>query len=555
MRCTSGWVKSSAVAFWLSLFLGAIRPSCVGAQEQVIPPASSSQVQHFPVKKIQVEGNTLLPDRELAALMSHLVGENKTLGDLQQGAAAIQQAYRKAGYGGVIAFVPEQELSSGDIVIQVVEGKIAKIEITDNQLYDETNIRYSLPHIRDGETPNIRGLDRDIQLANENPGKDLRVTLAAGEKPGEIDAKVKVAEEKSIRLLLGLDSSGTLGTNRFRTNIGIQHSNLWNRDHIGTFQFQTSPVEPSKVHVFSVGYRIPFYGNSAALDMFFAHSNISSVSATTPAGPLGFTGSGDVGGFRLHRYLSRMGDYDHRVTFGWDWRHYNNNCSLGAFGSAGCGTAGADVTILPLSLGYTGDSQGPNLSWGFNVTASGNPGGSSNQEFNAARFGAERNYTVYRFAGFTNVALPAAFSLTARIAAQYSPDALVPGEQLGIGGAGSALGGIISVRGYREREVVGDYGSFLNLEALGPDVGRYINLWGVHLRPLVFFDVGWVGNNHHTRCMINDTSCTLAGVGGGIRLGYGKRFSARLDMGQALLDGNQTTANSSRGHMVVNFSF
>jgi hemolysin activation/secretion protein len=540
---------------FLLLTLVSIWSAGVSAQAEVPAAESSSQVQHFSVKTIQIQGNTLLPEDELALLVAHLVGNERTLGDLIEGAAAVQRAYRKAGYGGVAVFVPEQDLSAGDVVIRVIEGKLAKLEITENQRYDEANIAGSLPHLRQGETPLITGVDRDIQLANENPAKELRVTLMAGEKPGDIHAKVKVVEERPIRFLLGFDSSGTTDTPRFRGNIGIQHANLWNRDHIGTFQFQTAPADPSKVHVFSAGYRIPFYGRSAALDVFFAHSNINSVSTTTPAGPLGFTGNGDVGGFRLNRYLSRMGDYDHRITFGWDGRNYNNNCSVGSFGSAGCGTAGADVTILPISLGYAGQNQGPRHAWGFNTTISGNLGGSSSQEFSAARFEAEKYYKVWRFAGFANAALPAGFGLAARVAAQYSPDALVPGEQLGIGGAGSALGGVISVRGYREREVVGDYGAFLNLEGLGPDVGRFINLWGFSLRPLIFADFGWVGNNNKTMCMINETSCTLAGVGGGLRIGYGKRFSARLDIGQALEEGNQTSANTSRGHLVMNFSF
>jgi hemolysin activation/secretion protein len=540
----------SLLGVWFSLFCPVVQ-----AQTQPSSSETSSQVQNFSVKKIQIQGNTLLPDDELAALVAHLAGNERTFGDLTEGAATVQQAYRKAGYGGVIAFVPEQELGTGDIVIRVVEGKLANVEISDNQRYDDANIIASLPHLKIGETPWVRAIDRDIQMINENPAKEVRVTLAAGAKPGDVNARVKVIEEKPVRLLLGLDSSGTPGTSRFRTNIGIQHANLWNRDHIGTFQFQTSPTSPDQVHVYSAGYRIPLYGKSAALDAFFAHSNVNNVSTTTPAGPLGFTGSGDVGGFRAHRYLSRLGDYDHRITFGWDWRHYNNNCSIGTFGSAGCGIAAADVTVIPLSLGYTGQAQGPKLSWGFNTTISGNPGGSSGQGFNAARLGADRHYTIWRFSAFSNLALPAGFGLSARVVAQYSPDALVPGEQLGIGGAGSALGGVISVRGYREREVVGDYGSFLNLEGLGPDVGRYINLWGFNLRPLVFFDFGWVGNNNNTRCMINETSCTLASTGGGIRLGYGKRFSARLDLGHALEDGNQKAAGTTRGHMAVNFSF
>jgi hemolysin activation/secretion protein len=548
---SEGLVKGAALS--LLLILGLAGYATAQTQTPALEP--SAQAQSFPVKAVRIHGNTLLPEGELAALVTHLPGDARTLGDLKEGAAAIQQAYRKAGYGGVVAFLPEQELHNGEIVIRVVEGKIAGIEISDNERYDEANIRRSLPHLREGDTPLVRAIDRDIQLSNENPAKELRVTLAAGVKPGDVDAKVKVIEEKPIRVLLGLDSSGTASTSRFRANIGFQHANMWNRDHIGTFQFQTSPTNPDQVHVYSVGYRVPLYNYSAAIDAFFAHSNVNNVSTTTPAGPLGFTGSGDVGGFRAHRYLTRLGEYDHRVTLGWDWRHYNNNCSIGNFGSAGCGPAAADVTLMPLSLGYTGQVQGPRLSWGFNTTVSGNVGGSSEREFGLARQWADKHYTVWRFFGFGNLSLPAGFGLAGRVAAQYSPDALVPGEQLGIGGAGSALGGVISVRGYREREVVGDFGTFFNLEALGPDAGTFINLRGFHVRPLVFFDFGWVGNNNNARCMINDTSCSLAGVGGGLRLGYGKRFAARLDLGHALEDGNQKTAGTTRGHMTVNFSF
>lgn len=530
-------------------FLSQVSPA------QAPPLQPSPSAQYFPVSKIQIQGNTLLPERELAGLVANLTGGKVTLEELQKGAAAVQQAYREAGYGGVIAFVPEQELKDGEVVIRVIEGKIATVQISDNERYDEANIRRSLPNLKEGKTPLVRAIDRDIQLTNENPAKEVRVTLAAGAKPGDINAKVKVIEEKPLRLLLGFDSSGTPSTSRFRTNIGIQHANMWNRDHIGTFQFQTSPTDPSEVNVVSAGYRVPFYNLAGALEGFVAHTSVHASGIATPAGPLGFAGSGDVAGFRAHRYLPRLGEYDHRVTLGWDWRHYNNTCSIGIFGSAGCGPAAADVTLMPLSIGYTGQVQGPRLSWGFNTMMSGNVGGSSEQQFSAARPWADKHYTVWRFFGFSNLSLPAGFGLAARAAAQYSPDALVPGEQLGIGGAGSALGGVISVRGYREREVVGDYGTFFNLEALGPDAATFVDLRGFHLRPLVFFDYGWVGNNNNARCMINDSSCSLAGVGGGLRLGYGKRFAARLDLGHALMDGNQKAAGTTRGHITVNFSF
>ena len=541
--------------FLLQLFMVGI---CVNVHSQSLPPVAPPQSQSFSVKALKIEGNTLLPESKLMARIAHLIGEGRSLNDLVQGATAIQQAYRKAGYGGVVAFVPEQKLENGDVIIQVVEGKIDKVQISGNDERDEINILRSLPHLKQGETPVVKNIDRNIQMANENPTKKIRVALVAGARPGAIDADAKVTDERPLRLLFGVDSAGTPGTGNFRTNVGIQHTNLWNRDHIGTFQFQTSPTEPSRAQIYSVGYRIPFYNQFSAIDAFYAHSNVESLTSAAPlgVGPFGFTGKGDIAGFRAHRFLPRVGEYDHRVTFGWDWRHFNNNCAFqGNTGSAACDRIAADVTITPVSLGYVGQKDGPIFSWGINTNISGNFGGSSQAIFNTARLDADKHYAVWRFFGFTNVNLPAGFGISTRVLAQYSPHALVPGEQFGIGGGGSAMGGFISVRGYREREIVGDYGASFNIEGLGPDFAKIVNSESLSLRPLGFFDFGWAGNNHQAPCDAQGSSCEIAGVGGGIRFAIGKKFSGRLDFGHALMDGNQKAAGTSRGHLAINFHY
>lgn len=538
---------------WTFLLIVWLIGSYIEARGQALPVDQHAQTQSFFVRTIQIQGNTLLPENELTVLVAPLAGQERTLQDLVQAADAVQQVYRKAGYGGVVAFVPEQALMDGNIVIQVLEGKIANIQISDNKRYDEANVLRSLPHLQKGETPSVRDIDRNIQMANENPAKDLRVALLAGAKPGEIDADIKVAEERPLRLLFGADSAGTPDTGNFRTNVGVQHANLWNRDHIGTFQFQTSPTDPDKVQVYSVGYRLPFYSHFAALDAFYAHSNVDNVTTTTPAGPLGFTGRGHVAGFRANRFLPRLGEYDQRLVFGWDWRRFDNSCTV--FGANCGGPASTDVSIAPLSLGYAGQKGGPGFSWGVNTNLSGNVAGSSETTFGLVRPDADKHYFVWRFFAFSNLALPAGFGMSARVSAQYSPHALVPGEQFGIGGGGSAMGGLISVRGYREREVVGDYGTSFNLEGLGPDIAKFVKSESVSLRPLVFFDFGWAGNNHNMYCNVDGTSCTLAGVGGGIRFAIGKQLFGRLDFGHALIDGNQKAAGTTRGHLAVNFTY
>jgi hemolysin activation/secretion protein len=497
---------------------------------------------------VRIEGNTLLPEGELAAIVAGLVGSERTLSDLKHAAAEVQEAYREAGYGGVVAFVPEQELAAGSVEIRVVEGKLARLNISGNRRYDAVNIQNSLPNLRQGQTPFVRAIDRDIQLANENPAKQLRVTLTAGAKPGDVDADVEVIEENPVRFLVGLDTTGDPATGNYRMSVGVQHANLWNRDHVGVFQYQTSPTDPSLVHIYSLGYRLPLYGQSSSIDAFFAHSDVDNGTTATPAGPLQFTGKGDIASLRVNRYLERLGEYDHRITLGLDWRDYDNQCSVGDFGSAGCGTAAASVTVLPLSLAYTAQVQSVDLSWGFTTALSRNVGGSSQTEFNAVRPGAEKDYSVLRFSAFANRALPAGFGVQGRISAQYSADALIPGEQFGLGGAGNVVG-------YRERELAGDYGFFVNLEGLGPDFGPALKVEGASVRPLIFADYGRVANHLGTPCALDKTSCSISSVGVGVRFTVGKRVSGRLDVGYALDDGIQTSAGKTRGEFALLFVF
>jgi hemolysin activation/secretion protein len=155
---------------------------------------------------------------------------------------------------------------------------------------------------------------------------------------------------------------------------------------------------------------------------------------------------------------------------------------------------------------------------------------------------------VARLSAFGSRALPAGFAVAGRLSAQYSPDALIPGEQIGLGGASS-------IRGYREREVAGDQGLLFNLEALGPDLGPAFGADGVRLRPLAFFDYGRVANHNDTPCARSDTSCSLAGAGLGVRFNYGKRVSARLDVARALREGTLTGSGSTRGHFALNLVF
>jgi len=512
----------------------------------LLPAIACAHPAAVDVAAVRVEGNTLLPEAALARLTAGVAGSKQNLAALNALAARIQAAYRDAGYGGVVAYLPAQESIDGTVTVRVVEGKLAQVRVNGNRHFSNANVRAGLAHLREGTTPRVRAIDRDIQLTNNNSAKHVNVSLTAGAGPGDIDADVSVTDTRPLQLLVGYNNTGSAATGRGRISVGIEHANLFDRDHIGTLQFQTSPEEPGRVRIFSGGYRVPLYRQAASLDAFVAHSTVRIGTTATTAGPLSFTGRGTIAGLRANRYLDRIGEYDHYFTLGIDRRLYRDACALGDFGAAGCGSAASNLTTAPLSLSYTGQQGGAALAYGFNAALMLNVGGSAAAKFDAARPGAPRRYRLARASAFVDKPVAASFSLNARVDLQYSADALIPAERFGLGGSNS-------VRGYEERELNGDHGLLLRAELAyaGFEWGR-----GARLQPYLFADHGRVRNRGGLPCLgLAATSCRLTGAGLGARLALPRRASASLDIARAMERGTASVPGDVRAHMALNLAF
>ena len=89
----------------------------------------SAQDEHFNIVRFQVEGNTLLSEAQVQDIVVPLAGPNRVYGDIQKALEALERAYRAAGFSTVQVYVPEQELTSGVVRLQVTEGVIGKVLI------------------------------------------------------------------------------------------------------------------------------------------------------------------------------------------------------------------------------------------------------------------------------------------------------------------------------------------------------------------------------------------------------------------------------------------
>ena len=516
---------------------------------------AQTKTERFDIDRFNVEGNTSLKPDEVEAVLRPFIGKQREYGDVQRAIETLRQRYRSEGFGVVWVVAPEQDLDRGVVTLRVIEARIGKVTVEGNRFFDDSNIRASLPALREGVSPRAGDISANLQLANENPAKQADVVLRPGEKEGVVDASVDVIDVRPLKAFLTFDNTGNAQTGDFRLGAGVQHANLFKRDHVGTFNYVTSPGKEDQVSLYSGSYRLPLYSRGDSVDFIAARSDVSAGTTQTVAGPLTFSGKGDVYGLRYNQLLARRGDYSHRIVYGLDHRAYENDCALGNFGVAGCGPAAADVTIRPISVAYSGNWAKSGRISDFYVALSHNVPGAANgreSDFNAVRpspaggDGASSRYTILRIGASMVNAFANNWQVRAAINAQYTPDALVSGEQFGVAGA-------TTVRGFLEREIARDAGLFANLELYSPNLAGELVPGKGNLRGLLFYDLARAAN--HPLAGEDRQQASVASVGAGFRWNIQRNFNLRFDLARVMDTGGSKKIGDFRGHISVYLGF
>jgi hemolysin activation/secretion protein len=326
---------------------------------------------HFSISRFEVVGNSLLSQQDIDAAVMPLTGPDRVFGDIQKALEALELTYRRKGFSAVRVHIPEQELSQGAVRIEVIESRLVNIIVSGNQHFDEANIRASLLPLKTGKSPELEHLSEAIQLANDNPAKQVEVTLVDSGDEGKVDAKVQVSDSPPFRISATLDNSGTPASGRFRTGIALQNANLFGRDHVGTIAYTTSPDSPADVHVdlWSVGYRIPLYSLGDSVDFIYGTSSVNTPgSSPTLGGSLGIVGKGSVAGFHWNHFLPRQGNYSSKLVASLDRKYINSRCAFNGV-EVRIDVPTPDVsacvpyTVMPIGLTYSGRRDSPGKSW------------------------------------------------------------------------------------------------------------------------------------------------------------------------------------------------
>jgi hemolysin activation/secretion protein len=528
------------LSLWKSLAFMALCSVATAGWPQGSPAGETPILE---VKRFVIEGDNPLSPQATEAILAPHLGAHKSLGTLEAAASALEQALRKQGYAFHRVIVPAQRPVGGELKLQIVHFVLNEAAVTGNQHFSKENILRSLPALEPGKSPDLKGLSSQLSLANEHPSKRLSINIKESAKRDALDAEVRVRDGPIMQPFVSLtghtrDFDNTINENTgyTRLTLGFQHANLFDRDHVLTLAYTTSPEYVSRVTQLGAFYWLPFYGYNTSLNAYWTKSDIDTGTVGLGGQSFDVSGKGEFWGIRATYALPRFGEISQHVSVALDDRYFESTLS----------TTGLIQTVpvgsRPVSLRYTARHE--QLRWNVGgyaeyVVNTGGGRADSDAEYAIAALRTAQNpgpnWEVIRGGIEGNYAFPANWILIGRLRGQYADEPLIPGEQFGIGGA-------TSVRGLREREASGDRGYFFNIEVQGPTVGG-------GLLPFVFYDQGY--RKHVSPVPTLPVEDTVSSIGAGLRWNWQKKLDLGITYANVL---NGAAAGTPRGHDKLLFS-
>lgn len=482
------------------------------------------------IREYRVQGARGLSKSEVERAVYPFLGPARTADDVEQARAALEQAYKDKGMQAASVQVPAQQARRGIVFLHVSEGVVGRLRVNGSRYFSLSQIKKNAPSLAPGRVVNFTAVTRDIVGLNQLPDRQVAPALRAGLEPGTVDIDLNVKDSLPLHGSVELNNRYSAATSQLRLNGSANYGNLWQLGHTIGFSFQISPIDLDDVQVYSAFYlaripSVPWF--SLLVSGTKQDSNVNTL------GGIGVVGKGEIVSGRAIITLPVGTGFYHSITFGLDYKHYNQNISLSA------ATLRTPITYYPLSIAYgatwAGKNQTTELNGSFVYHLRGL--GSDEAEFDFNRFKASGSFFYFRGDLAHTRDLPRGFEAFGKVQGQLADQPLLNSEQY-------SGGGLATVRGYLESEVLGDNAVFGTIELRSPSFIGPGKDEKDELRLYLFAEGGVAALNEPLP--EQDAHFSLASVGAGLRFRVFQHLNGSLDLGLPLVTQIQTHANDAR---------
>ena len=543
------------------------------------------------VKEIRISGNTLIStdkllknmpliynasDKPLKEAKSDFLYDFRVLHDIilepgqtrQVSARTIRgftqyllSVYRERNYAGIYVYVPADAMIDGvtlkdDLLpVEVLEAAVTEVTVThyDAQQnkaekgYLSSSAVLAWSPVKEGQVANQKELDDFVNLLNLNPDRYVTATVKPGAEKKSLGVEYDIYEADPWHYFIQVDNAGTRDR-QWSPRVGLINTNLLGIDDRFTAMYQ-APWEKGIEENYSLfgSYDVPLMGPKLRLNVYGGYSEFD---IAPEAGLFNFLGSGFLTGAVLRYNALQMSGWFFDVTG--SYSHERSKITPSLFPDMR-----ADVSMNLLGVGaelHRSDDMS-NTSLGFNRVQ--NVAGSRQGTFwnsatlTGARMNAEREFAIYTTSAAHSQYIDP--NKVHRLSGTFrwitSDERLVPAKM-------TTFGGLYSVRGYHEYEIVADGGELLSAQ-YEFDLVKYSQATQIaesepaetraerpllrKLAPLAFLDYGHAKIKDPVAGETPDQTLLSVGVGGVIELG--NNFSGAVYCGWPL----RSTADTDRG--------
>jgi hemolysin activation/secretion protein len=488
-------------------------------------------------------GDPALREAILSVLAAH-TGNPASLESLDRLAQAVRLVLAEAGPPFSIVYLPPQDITGGFLHLVVQESVLGELRVEGNVHFSDRSYRSRLP-LRPGDPLDMTAIGDGLDRINLNPFRDAAARFAKGAEPGTADLVLQANDRRPWRLFAGYNNTGSETTSEDRVLAGVNWGNAFGRADQMSLQWTSDPgAEYSRAVSSNYTTDLPS-GNS--LTGFGAYSEIES--KTTP--DFDQAGESWQAGFNLDIPLSSLSQtFEHRLQFGVDFKSSDNNLDF-IQPPFIIPVVDNRTHIVQARAQYRGTLKDDLGSTSFGVKLTASPGGLSSdnedEAFEAARAGAEARYLYGNLDLFRDTRLPRGWNWTIQAEFQQANGNLLGSEQM-------SGGGMYSVRGYEEGEVIGDNGFLVRQELLLPPL-RPLRGRGIPdmLQIFLFLDIAQLWNEDQLE---GEGTTELYSIGAGFSYQLSRHLTAQFAYGWQLEDsGLSSSGKDHRAHFNLNLSF
>ncbi|MEA5598459.1 ShlB/FhaC/HecB family hemolysin secretion/activation protein [Rivularia sp. UHCC 0363] len=486
-------------------------------QDERLPEISRS----FTIKKFEIIGSTVFSSEKFTELLADFTNKPITFAQLLAARSKITELYIQEGYITSGAYIPEQTLRDGVVKIQIIEGELEQIQVTGTRRLNPNYIRSRIA--LDTSTPvNQNRLLESLQLLQINPLiENLSAELSAGSRFGSNILAIKVRETNTFNTQIILDNGRSPSIGSFRRQLQINEANLLGLGDGISVAYNNTDGSNS----IDASYSLPLNPRNGTLT--FNYGNTSADVIERPFNTLDIESASQYYELTFRQPLLQTPSQE--FALGITASRRESDISSSVFERE-------DIPLFLISPGV--DEQGGTRVTAFRffqewisrntqqVIAARSQFSLGTGAFNATINGDAPDSRFFAWRGQAQwVRLLAPDSLLlVRGDVQLASTTLLASEQFG-------LGGINSVRGYRQDFLLRDNGALASVELQLPILR--VSDWDGLLQVTPFVDVGTTWNNSSNSDK-NDIS-TLAAVGLGLRWTQGNNLTAAVEWGIPLV--------------------